>query len=590
MAGETIDKLIIQIKSDVSSAVSGIDKVDRKMDGLETNTRNSATSVNTSTTSMSKSFGALKVAAVAAAAAAVAAIWLAGKQALSTSADMEQYMITLSTLYRSQEKAADQLQWILKFAKETPFEISGLVDSTIKLKAFGLEAQDVLETLGDTAAATSKPIDQVVNAFGRLSVGDTGQAVMMFRDIGVNMKNIQGLEWDAQGSLVTPVEEALPLVQKYLDTEFGGLMVKQAESFRGIGSNIKDTMSQAAIGFMGFDEATAEFREGSLFDRVKDSIAGLLNSLSGFDATGAGKTIEEYLKKWDGFKTQLEPARQALASAFGSVKGIIADFREGISGADVDFSFLATTINLVATAISKVLGLVDKSNIGELLGKGIKASIEGYSKLYNAIVDFIVGGINLAIDSYNALVPVLQAAGMDVEKANRINFENMTATVEEEMQKQVDAVTEGNRDIQNTTGAGTTGTGTETDTTATSADIPGWAGHGDYIRSQLATNGAKNIGDLLNPDTQSTVTSQIQTPTASAGTSGEQSGQDEQSGWKEISTKLDQLISAIKAEPRKVDVDMDIDIENHSDVSDLETTLARSVAAGVHGKRIKAVG
>lgn len=242
---------------------------------------------------------------------------------------------------------------------------------------------------------------------------------------------------------------------------------------------------------------------------LKEIIPVVRNALQSFldwGNSGAFASIDDGFRQvkdafgviWDEvkrFAAMLEPAKQALISTFGSVKGIIDDFRRGVSDTTVDMSYLSDIINIVAIVIGKVFGIIDKLNIGELLGKGISIAIETMTEFYNTIMDKFIGGLNLAIEAYNKLVPLMQKAGMDVQEANKISFEGMTATVEEEMQKQADAVSTGTQDIHNAVGGGSGGnTSSEA---STGGSIPSWAGDSEYIREQLAATGGKSIDDLI---------------------------------------------------------------------------------------------
>lgn len=505
MVGETIDRLVIEIKGDIMDAVKGINKVDREMDGLERNIKQSASSVNRSTKKMSESFvsmsNIIKGTAIGAVLALTASVGLAGKAAFNTTANMEQYIVTLETLYGSQKRASEQLQWILDFAKETPFEIPGLVDSTIKLKAYGLEAQDVLETLGDTAAGTSKPIEQVINAYGRLAVGDTGQAIQMFRDLGVNIKAINGLQFDARGSLVTPVEKAMPLVRGHLQENFGGLMEEQSKTLRGTLSNIADTAGQAALALAGFNTETGEYAEGGIYDRLRESAQGFLDVMNRFDFSAAGESIQNVFRMIDKFMQMIEPARQSVSKFFGSAKGIIEDFRRGLSGTDTDMSSFVVLLNILWSAFAKVFELLDRYDVFELLGKGLKATLGVMKDFFDVTVKKVVAAINLVIEAYNTMVPGLQWAGVEAQRITKITFEGMTGTVEREMKKQVDAVKKSTKNINNElagSDGGSGGSGSSAGTTA-GGGLPSWAGKGSaYTKKMLEATGTKNIDQLKN--------------------------------------------------------------------------------------------
>lgn len=467
MTGETIEKLVIKIQADVEQAQRDLNRIKGKVGEVEGQTTKSSKSMVSSMT-------AIKAGVLAAAAAFTALSVKAGLFATTASKEIEEYVVSLNTMYGSQAAAAEQLQWILDFAKSTPFEVAGLVDSSIKLKAFGLEAQEVLEVLGDTAAATSKPIDQVVNAYGRLNVGDKGQAVAMFRDIGINLKNIEELEWNAQGSLVTPLEQAMPLVKRYLQDEFGGLMEAQSKTAQGLGSNIQDAMYQAGLSVMGFQRDTADFREGSLFMGIKESMQGVLDTLDQIDFTEIGKSLE---------------------SSFGTAKGIVGDFAAGLEG--INLSIFTDLLKGVAVAIALTFQTLDKYNVFEYIAIGINKTISPISDFYNLTVEGWVGGINLMIDAYNELLPVMQSfgQGMDLQELTHIDLNSGVSKymkdAKDDTEKTKESVDELGKSIATVNEA------------ASSAKIPDWAGKSDYIRGLIEDKRAET-GIEYNKDDRST--------------------------------------------------------------------------------------
>ncbi len=462
MTSETIEKTVIRIEADVKRALDEIQKVKGEVAGIDDETAKVSAGTGKSSALMAAAWSGVAV-AVAAATAAVTAFGIYSTKAAS---DVEQYLVSLGVLYKSQEQAGEQMQWIFEFARSTPFEVGGLVDASIKLKAFGLEAQDVLEVLGDTAAATSKPIDQVVNAYGRLSVGDTGQAIAMFRDIGVNLKNIEELEFDARGALVTPLEQAMPLVKKYLQDEFGGLMEAQSQTAKGIGSNIKDSMYQAGLAVMGFEKDTASFSETGLFTAMKDGLQGALDFINMIDFSAIGKSVE---------------------AAFSSVREAVDDFRRGLEGTDL--SGFSNALKLIAGALKGVWDAAVKYDFFEFLGKAIQNSISYLNTFLKVITETVVLGMNIAIDAYNALVPAMQKIGMEVDYIRKISLDYSLSRFLNEADESAKKTKDSVEDVTDAVNA--------LSSASSSAKIPGWAGQSDYIRARLKEIGGKNIDDML---------------------------------------------------------------------------------------------
>ena len=102
---------------------------------------------------------------------------------LMATAQIEKYNVTLKTMLGSTTAARDRMQEYLDVAKKTPFELSQVVEAGNQLQAIGRYSRQNLEMLGDLAAASGKPMEQVMNAYAKLATGQKGEGVNMFRDL-----------------------------------------------------------------------------------------------------------------------------------------------------------------------------------------------------------------------------------------------------------------------------------------------------------------------------------------------------------------------------------------------------------------------
>jgi hypothetical protein len=288
----------------------------------------------------------------------------------------------------------------------------------------------------------------------------------MFRDLGVNLKNIEELQFDARGSLVTPIEQAMPMVRKYLQDEFGGLMEAQSQTAKGIGSNIKDSMYQAGLAFMGFERDIASFRDGSLFVGMKDGLQGALDLLDRINFDEIGKEFE---------------------AGFATIKNILGDYKRGLEG--VDLSGFANAFKLVAGAVATLGTTLDKYNVYEYVGEAIKLTINTINDFANAVTDTYVGAINYIVEAYNRLVPAMQKMGMEMDYIQKVSLDQSLSrflnSADSSARKARDSVDEVADSVRALSEA------------SSSSKIPGWAGQGDYIRARLAETGGRNIDDLL---------------------------------------------------------------------------------------------
>lgn len=182
---------------------------------------------------------------------------------LKAAGDFEQVEVAFETMLGSAEKAKDLLEDITKFARTTPFSLTGIVDSSKQLLAFGIEQEkiiDTMESLGNIAAGVGRDkLPTLVRAFGKIRT--KGKATMeelnMLLEAGVPI-----LDELAKNYNVT-TEELFKMISKGevgfaevdaaltgLSTgsgKFANLMEKQSKTFLGTLSNLKDFIVINAI-------------------------------------------------------------------------------------------------------------------------------------------------------------------------------------------------------------------------------------------------------------------------------------------------------------------------------------------------------
>ena len=79
-------------------------------------------------------------------AAGIAALGIAF---LKGAGEIEQISVAFETMLGSAEKAETLLKDITEFAAKTPFELTGLINSSKQLLAFGIEQEKIIETIGN---------------------------------------------------------------------------------------------------------------------------------------------------------------------------------------------------------------------------------------------------------------------------------------------------------------------------------------------------------------------------------------------------------------------------------------------------------
>lgn len=257
------------------------------------------------------------------------------KSVIDVNAEFESYQATLETIEGSAEKARASLDWISEFAKTTPYDVAQVTAAFIKLKAYGIDpiADDTLRTLGDTASAMGKDLNQAVEALADAQTGEFER----LKEFGIRAKQ-QGDEvtfsWTRNGEELTQTvkKSATEIRQFLLETmgdSFTGAMDRQSTTWNGMMSNLGDTWT-------GFQR---KIGESGLFEKLSAQLAGFLDYLEVLDQDGT-------LDKW--------------AAAIGGTMSWLADMLGAIFGRiGEDINFLIEhfdTLKPILFAVGLALG------------------------------------------------------------------------------------------------------------------------------------------------------------------------------------------------------------------------------------------
>ncbi len=173
------------------------------------------------------------------------------KTSLSLSGEQEQFSTALKVMLGDAESAKTRLNEIINFAANTPFRVPEVVGMANKLEAMKRYSIDNMTMLGDLAAASTKPIEQVMNAYSKLVTGQKGIAIEMFRDLLIAQDDwvkATGKGFNKAGeSLATTAELLAALPTIMANKNFNGMMTEQAKTMKGQFSNLQDAAEQLQV-------------------------------------------------------------------------------------------------------------------------------------------------------------------------------------------------------------------------------------------------------------------------------------------------------------------------------------------------------
>jgi len=609
MADVTIEKIVYDLEAKVDKAIAGFEKVEKSVDKVDKK-------MDIASKSMEKGAKLVAKGWTLVAAAATAAVTALAASTVKSAANMESYMITLQNLYGDLDTAGRKMDWLLDFAKSTPFELPGLIDAMTKLKSYGIEGDTVMRTLGDTASALGKPLDMAVEALADAQTGEFERmkefGVKAVKIIDENYEAIGATQADVGMTALTYVDaqqkQAIKVIDRnsremittaitgIFDERYMGGMEAQSKSMKGIWSNIDDAFYQGKIAFMGFDEETKDFREGSLFDRMKSGVQTLLDTVENINFEKAGKGIERFLTWMDKIGEYVKPWIELEKRINKAILGIVKDIGEGLGtkiegnldGLKLLLKDLYTAFLFLKAGVVALFEFAEAHDLGKYLAIPFRATAEAASMTYEIIRDKLIKALDFMIEKYNALVPTLKKAGFNVEVVSTDMFKPLEksatdarGTVEEEME----AIVEEQRAAID-----------EMSRTAEGAEIiPG--ARASYAKimgvDAAAAAGLSGVYGSQGIPAAKVPASKMPAaqPLSQMVTGPVQTSQQAQTSkyaeiLKQMITSTNDVIQTLKEEPRKVDIDMDVDmkIETNQDVKKLEQTLHRAVSDGVRGK------
>ena len=228
--------------------------------------------------------------------AVAAGFAMAVRSAIQTNAQLETTRLQFTTLMGSAEQAEEHVASLFEIAKKTPFETGPIIQASLKLQTFGgaaLNTRDNILLLGDAAAATNAPIDELGFWVGRLysniQAGQPfGEAAMRLQELAV-MSPQARQEMEALQKSGAAAAEVFGVFQEDL-TRFTGAMEKQASTWSGLGSTLSDQATLLIGEGMqnAFEAAKGELQEIVTLLDDPDIAAGIRSAAEALGEAAAG--------------------------------------------------------------------------------------------------------------------------------------------------------------------------------------------------------------------------------------------------------------------------------------------------------------
>lgn len=236
-------------------------------------------------------------------------------QLVDTASQFEGFGAILETVEGSAGKAKNSLAWVSDFAARTPYELDQVMESFVKLRAYGMDpTKGLLKSLGDTAAAMGKPMIQAVEAIADAVTGENERLKEFGIRASVKGDQITYEYTNKVGKQMkkTADKNSRAMIQSTLEAiwneKYAGAMERQAGTWKGMWSNISDQITRFKIMVM----------QAGVFDYMKGKLKGLLDQIN--EMAASGKLKEWAVETGATIKSALEETWKALSAGWGIAK------------------------------------------------------------------------------------------------------------------------------------------------------------------------------------------------------------------------------------------------------------------------------
>lgn len=347
------------------------------------------------------------VAGVAATYVSAQALKNVSMSALESASSLEGYRSTLNVVMKDQKKAAQMMAWAVDFANKTPFETDSIVEATVRLQSYGIDAQKTMTQIGDMAGVMNKDIMQAVEAVADAQTGELER----LKEFGITKAMIEakGAELYKNQTIVNNKGQIVDQKKfndalfALMEERFKGGMEIQAKSYKGIMSTITGVWKTGLANMAGIS-GTGEIIEGSAFDAAKEGLSWVATKMQNMANAG---TFEQIGRKIGGVVQTGVKYGTKVISVAKKIKDSVADTAKTIAARLEPMRPLFDGIAEKATSLGRKItdGFTRAGpQIKTLAETYIPPAIEMVGKLADAalnVADFVV-------NNWSSISPIIK--------------------------------------------------------------------------------------------------------------------------------------------------------------------------------------
>ena len=347
------------------------------------------------------------VAGVAATYVSAQALKSVSLSALESASSLEGYRSTLNVVMKDQKKAAQMMVWAVDFANKTPFETDSIVEATVRLQSYGIDAQKTMTQIGDMAGVMNKDIMQAVEAVADAQTGELER----LKEFGITKAMIEakGAELYKNQTIVNNKGQIVDQKKfndalfALMEERFKGGMEIQAKSYKGIMSTITGVWKTGLANMAGIS-GTGEIIEGSAFDAAKEGLSWVATKMQNMANAG---TFEQIGRKIGGVVQTGVKYGTKVISVAKKIKDSVADTAKTIAARLEPMRPLFDGIAEKATSLGRKI-----TDGFTRAGPQIKVLAETYLppaiKMVGKLADAALNVADFVVNNWSSISPIMK--------------------------------------------------------------------------------------------------------------------------------------------------------------------------------------
>lgn len=343
------------------------------------------------------------------------------KEGITYNATVEQVQTSFEVMTGSAEEATDVVEKLKEIGAKTPFEFTGLAETTQLLMNYGFtadEAIDRMQMLGDISQGSADKMNRIATAYGQMSsAGKVSlEDVKQMIEAGFNpLQEISQSTGESMASLydriskgTISVDEITAAMQRA--TSEGGKyfqsMDKQSETLNGQWSTLKDNFSNTLGSIL---KPISEMLTNNILPTVNDFMGKLQEKID-------NGSLQEFAEVLKNVMAIIIPLTTAIVVFKGvlAIKGLIDGIKTSFMA--LNATMAANPIALIVAAIAAlVAGIIYLWNTNEDFRKTVTKIWNKIKDTVSDVVDGIVGFFTKTIpDAWNSFIGKLKELAKNI--------------------------------------------------------------------------------------------------------------------------------------------------------------------------------